>query len=162
MSREWKPGDVVLVEGEGSAWIAIVRVSSSAGRPLEFAYGNGGFDYVHDVASGFDARPLVVIDPEDSEAVERLANLLVEIQGQREHLAVWFTDMADALREFANPAPPKPDEPTGLGAVVEDEDGTPWVRCENVDLEPHWYARNKKRDYADIAVVRVLSEGVQP
>jgi hypothetical protein len=45
--------------------------------------------------------------------------------------------------------------------VVEDDKGVPWVRCENAEIEPHWYARNKVKDYAEVNAVRVLSPGVE-
>lgn len=160
--RDWKPGDVAMVEGEGSAWIGIVRVSASAGRPLEFAYGNGGFDYVNGVASGFTARPLVVIDPEDREQVERLAEAFWAnwsgCDGSRS------IGLQAALREFANPKPPRPDEPLGLGAVVEDEGGKRWVRTRADHHAPAWLEPlgPSRHHYTEIAVVRVLSEGIQP
>jgi hypothetical protein len=62
--------------------------------------------------------------------------------------------------------PPKPEEPTGLGAVVEDADGERYV-----GLGDHYGggALRWKGDrgmtftsYDRIDVVRVLSEGVQP
>jgi hypothetical protein len=71
-----------------------------------------------------NARPLVVIDPEDREQVERLTKALVEAAYRHSNVVV--SDQAStatrqaALREFADPKPPKPAEPTGLGAVVED------------------------------------------
>ena len=59
--------------------------------------------------------------------------------------------------------PPKPAEPTGLGAVVEDARGRKWVRAD-IDREP-WFSDERTgedcwRAYADIDAVRVLSEGV--
>lgn len=59
----------------------------------------------------------------------------------------------------------RPTEPTGLGAVVEDEDGIRWTRVESGPAETRnpWYpagdADLQPREYADIAVVRVCSEG---
>lgn len=59
--------------------------------------------------------------------------------------------------------PPKPDEPTGLGAVVEDEDGLRWSLLPPTVNGKRWACWDEPRidrDYADIAAVRVLSEGV--
>jgi len=59
----------------------------------------------------------------------------------------------------AQTKPPKPAEPTGLGAVVEASDGQTWVR-----RHPGGYAwvngYQRWAKYADINAVRVLSEGV--
>jgi hypothetical protein len=65
------------------------------------------------------ALPLVVIDPEDREQVDRLVRSY-----HNQNLFSVVDDMQAALREFADPKPPKPAEPTGLGAVVEDADGS--------------------------------------
>ena len=68
-----------------------------------------------------------------------------------------------ALRSLVTP--PKPDEPQGLGAVVEDAEGRRWVRV-NETLRAVWRpvdasTSNSFRNYPDIAAVKVLSEGVQ-
>jgi hypothetical protein len=111
-----------------------------------------------------------VIDPEDAEQVKRLDDLLTRFLDGNEVPAYEGTEgvMKAALREYANPKPPKPDEPTGLGAVVEDNEGTLWVRTEPADGDvPAWVASWTGRldepqpsDYADLLVNRVLSEGV--
>ena len=114
---------------------------------------------VHEVTphcGGEHCRPVVVIDPEDREQIGHLIQAV-----KREFYATQSTDaMQAALRSLI--APPKPPEPQGLGAVVEDDKGVPWVRCENANLLPHWYGRNRARDYSAINAVRILSEGVQP
>ena len=55
---------------------------------------------------------------------------------------------------------PKPAEPTGLGAVVEDSQGERWVRVAECDQS--WRSEHAAAlcDYALIDAVRVLSEGV--
>lgn len=60
---------------------------------------------------------------------------------------------------------PKPDEPQGLGAVVEDAEKRRWVRASiPAGAVFQWTEAlsGAVRYYADIEVVRVLSEGVQP
>lgn len=65
-------------------------------------------------------------------------------------------------------APPKPPEPTGLGAVVEDADGNTYTRADKGTLP--WFTTHKGGNggrcdwtrWDDIPAVRVLSEGVQP
>lgn len=114
-----------------------------------------------------EARPLVVIDPENNEQVERLESLY--LADKHDKCDNTSDCMADALREFANPQPPKPDEPTGLGAVVEDADGRRWVRNGSTGYlnDPNWRAASplnavrKWHTYANINAVKVLSEGVQ-
>ena len=74
--------------------------------------------------------------------------------------------MQRALRDFANS--PKLEEPTGLGAVVEDDKGVRWVRA-GVDhdgrLTDNWRATDSDLvgcwlKWDAIQAVRVLSEGV--
>lgn len=125
----------------------------------------------HSDGSSADAiRPLVVIDPEDRQQVERLESLY--LRDEHDECANPTDCMADALREFANPTPPKPDEPLGLGAVVEDADDERWIKIdthadcndwtrignpENPDTAPY---PNRRWTYNNIAAVKVLSEGV--
>lgn len=157
--NEFKSGDVVvhpkygrgIVQGSGW-WVGFVS---------------------HEIALtavAADLRHLVVIDPEDREQVERFA--------ETHHLAVGFARwnnlhpntqrdridiMQATLRGFAEPETPKPEEPTGLGAVVEDADGLQWVRIES---PPGWWwwrnSNGETRWWPDIDAVRSLSEGVQP
>lgn len=128
MSGLWKPGDVAAVLCSDGKWRTGLHYLYM-GR-WTWAFGDSTFRD----ADTSEARPLVVIDPEDRESVLRLGELI------RKH-SPWTDDapalhLTDALREFANPTPPKPDEPTGLGAVVEDADGNKWVRT---DVEqPAW------------------------
>lgn len=79
----------------------------------------------------FNGRPLAVIDFEDREQAERLVQALKR--------AYWGDDaskvssslvnaMQAALREFADPKPPRPEEPVAVGALVTDHDGEMWVR----------------------------------
>lgn len=61
----------------------------------------------------------------------------------------------------------KPDEPTGLGAVVEDDEGNPWVKTLPGidDAASEWiagFAGNPRLvSYSSIRAVRVLSPGVE-
>ena len=66
----------------------------------------------------------------------------------------------EAVREQTRP--PKPPEPTGLGAVVEDEYGHKFIRVQTDYSSPwiqHGYATVLYK-YEHLHVVRVLSEGV--
>lgn len=156
MSREWKAGDVAMATATGGQFL-VVRTGHG-----ERAYWSAPMDWPRGVSDyECEFRPLVVIDPEDREAVERLADYLdsaysLEYAQQR-------------LREYANPKPPRPDEPQGLGAVVEDEDGYLYVRgYVNGESTHEWHvidpASNKRMGwwkYDDFAAVRVLSPGVE-
>jgi len=115
VSREWKPGDV-----------ARITLSNGFVHPVALWNLSNGWltrDNVIHPAQVTDARPLVVIDPEDREQVERL---LTSLQGMSfsAHACGAFTCLQGALRSLL--APPRPEEPTGLGAVVR-YDGSEWV-----------------------------------
>jgi len=75
--------------------------------------------------------------------------------------AGWIADQIEAQTK-----PPKPAEPTGLGAVVEDSQGREWLRRVRDKGRAPWahYDESERgvytRDYDDINAVRVLSEGV--
>lgn len=153
--REWKPGDVAMVPGVGRA--VATYDGKWATQTLEVAPHvslQGGF---------ISARPLVVLDPEDREQVHRLADLLC---ASTFGLNADDMVMAEVLREFANPTPLTPDEPTGLGAVVENQWGTRYV-C---DFVGRWYGPSNATgpdsdvygywDYSHTQAIRVLSEGV--
>jgi len=62
----------------------------------------------------------------------------------------------------AQTKPPKPAEPTGLGAVVEDEDGSLLVRIHGEAAPPPWQVVDGGSlwYWEGIDVARVLSEGV--
>lgn len=167
--HNWKPGDVAWIKGNGMDTPAIrtargswVWVDKRGSNPV-----NG----VCLAASDYDekAHPLVVIDAEDREQVERFREIAsrwaddvpysdMARPGDLDHT----TAMQAALREFAAPTPPKPDEPLGLGAVVEDSDGMLWVRVNRTRSTP-WVApvtTTRAEAYDDIDAVRVVSEGV--
>lgn len=132
--REWKRGDVGLtydglrVFRTDAGWVDEEGDDRSV---LESAIRTRGDEAV---------RPLVVIDPRDADVF---------------HLS---DALATALREFADPHPPKPEEPQGLGAVVEDSKGDTWVRI-HTGAVPWAHAGRFPQRWADIDVVRVLSEG---
>ena len=163
MARDWQPGDVAMVRyklmGE---WREDARVRAEH-PPLGGGVWWGPNGWIGD-STAKEARPLVVIDPEDREAAKRL----LETYGRQ--FTAWtpeldsnVTRLQAALREFANPTPPKPAEPTGIGAVVEavydnrfvriDRGNKAWRRVGDIDP-------SATCSWEDIDAVRVLSEGV--
>lgn len=132
MTREWKPGEVAVVDSwRGSGQLAF-RCERILGQPtwcvLDETDTRGLDD--HEVT---DARPVVWIDPGSCEQVERLAAAYHESA----YIAPWselHIDTRTAISDGVQAAlwslvePPKPHEPTGLGAQVVDHDGETWVR----------------------------------
>lgn len=181
MSREWKPGDVAMRTGaDGSTVTSLVvradrrRIDcwDNHGEADHWHHSNGGWNTIPDDPAFGTYRPLVVIDPDSPADCERLAQAW-EAQKFADLGSVAMTlaayRMQAALREFADPKPPKPDEPTGLGAVVEDADGQRFVRV--CTLHPNrkateWRAASASDvagtnvEWDQIDAVRVLSEGV--
>jgi hypothetical protein len=166
---EWKPGDVATIRGPGlgpavamrgaaGAW---VWVDANGSNPN----GGGNACYCHG-SSVTDARPLVVIDPEDREQIERLLSAYYNGEGNLGDLVDKFQA---ALRSLV--APPKPVEPTGRYAVVVDTGGAEWLRREPGDM---WLEQRNQtsvsldapafraRHWGLVDAVRVLSEGIQP
>lgn len=144
-AEDWKPGDVAMA-------------NDTTGGPERIAVctGGGRWNYgLGDVWSSVSqVRRLVVIDPENDEQVGAFRSHL-------RRLGILPGDTVEdwqaALHEFANP---KPDEPTGLGAVVRDRDGITWVNAGGP--YPWRTVSHKDHNYADIDAVEVLSEGVTP
>lgn len=146
--RDWKAGDIALVTHARLG----TRVGMRRHRDCFWAFGTTSWPDWNIT----DARRLVVIDPEDREQVERLADIFCKAPSSG-----WVHDMQAALREFANPKPPKPAEPKGLGAVVRDSEGRLWLR-DGLDYSPgQWWGMNgARRAWDRIDVAEVLSEGV--
>jgi hypothetical protein len=154
-AREWEPGDVAMLRCRDGVERVAILTDRGELSPLWIATSVDWGRLSDDVP----IRPLAVIDPENREEVERLVSLFDAIAGGA------LDAMQDALREFADPKPSKPAEPTAIGAVVEDADGIRWVRCRRAGLHGvlgvEWESESTcaHRKYADIPVVRVLSEG---
>lgn len=156
-AREWQQGDLALVASLSGAYRLARRGEVQKGAPYWWFIDSNTW------TDSTDARPVVVIDPKDRKAARRL----LEVFGRQftdwtPELDSNVTRLQDALHIIANPTPPKPDEPTGLGAVVEDAEGNDWHRTR----EGRWIAvdglRSRACGWDYIAAVRVLSEGVTP
>ena len=146
--REWKPGDVAMVESKASTDGACLAIRTTRAT-WRCEHGQTVDEKVDSL------RPLVVIDPEDQEHRARFRQMAINyIHGD------WTAE--EAVRGLSTP--PKPDEPTGLGAVVEDAKGDRWTRTGDDESVDRWHSQIGRvftsRDYDRIDVVRVLSEGV--
>lgn len=186
-AREWKPGDVALLRVErwssATEWPedtsqVLMRLADD-GRYWNAVDGDPAAPLTVHVGQTDYYHPLVVIDPEDHEQVDRLLSLYYNGVNGGYVTEALKDRFQTALREFANPTPPKPDEPTGLGAVVK---ATCGCRSEAVrfvrdpaarDFNLPWNAKGVPRGdevpwvalcghhrYDDLSAVRVLSEGV--
>lgn len=159
----YEPGTVALVK---FAWgMGEFRTCIRAQR-------HGKLGWLHDRLDGFtpddhpagptSVRPLVVIDLSSAESTpESILRLAAKVlddgrsgyEAEASHLRDWANQIEAQTR------PPKPAEPTGLGAVIEDTEGRKYVRTE---WQSPWDRGGGAFTYDAIDVARVLSEGVQP
>jgi hypothetical protein len=180
MTRDWRPGDVFVARIDEPPYSAadvrefmdeLIEWWPRRPRPDESGVGKAGgssmFRWFTRLVEAAQVGPLVVIDPEDREQVERLICAQdVHFDGTPRH-SVTADDLADmmqaALRSLIEP--PRPDEPTGLGAVVEDERGEWWIRDKTTTTVNHWKrARGEdggsRYSWSHIRPVRIVHEGV--
>jgi hypothetical protein len=161
----WEPGDVAMVNDTtgGPEHVAICTAPGATGE-ARWNYGRG------DVWSSVSiARPLVIIDAEDRGHVERLDAVYQSALDAATPFDSLRDVMQAALREFADPKPLKPEEPTGLGAVVRDAEYKTWVRHEpdnGRQGSPDWcwvrtgfVGAQSRRPWSEIDAVEILSPG---
>lgn len=128
---EWKPGDVAMVRNEYGAWNrAILQVDFPRSR-----WQYGAVKQSADVDR--QARPLVVIDP-TSDDVDQLFSIrfrrdIESIVRLSIDDSQWARIEIAARRRLAEFASPKPEEPTQLGAVVEDSEGKRFIRVHETE-----------------------------
>jgi len=98
---------------------------------------------------------LALVDPTDTLATLRDAEAMMLGGGVNKPRLASLIEQIEAQTK-----PPKPAEPTGLGAVVEDSEGFRWVR-NDAPIEPSWRCDHRGwQTWAKVDAVRVLSEGV--
>lgn len=154
MSGEWNPGHVAIVMRNGREVVAMrYDTGAESGWRYQAAVGVAFDHFSPD--PGTKPRPLVVIDPDDDEHVERLT---LALEGN-----AFRSEVQAALRSLVTP--PKPEEPRGIGAVVEDADGAQWVLVDRRNGVAGWRHVDSTlvrpwAFYESIAVAKVLSEGV--
>lgn len=184
--REWVPGDVAVVTitrrtgdlepstylafnvGDNYGWVGV-----SDGEPCGRLTDEEAYFII-------ERRPLVVLDPDDRDALLEFANAIPTCAvashcDPQECMSggCWTDRVQAALRSLITP--PRPEEPKTLLASVEDDDGFIYVRqctgSPQQDMSHPWLliASNRfplpvrddrEKRYADITAVRILSEGV--
>lgn len=158
MTHDWKPGDVGVTAGPAAERFLVGRCDEATA----FAYTDGEYTTI---PPRDDARPLVVIDlPNGCLAGWPVLIDALERARVQTGLNMTFSGLIAQIRSQTEPL--KPEEPTGLGAVVEDAGGERYIRHPG-DLAPWRWAPGTDgerpwRYYADIDAVKVLSEGVTP
>jgi len=104
MSRVWQVGDVAevtFVDGGGRG--PVVRVCCNRWIDLKGQWvPDSGVRDVQHVLDLCRVESVAIIDPEDREAVERLADTLVRGDAYVDQI----DNLQRALREYANPTPP--------------------------------------------------------
>jgi len=164
----WAPGTVAVATVWGVPNVRVIAYHDDFGDWHWFSSIRAGAGRFHEPDQVTDVRPLVVLDPEKfsghlSDSYED--GVETAIQCLRETGSRVAGLLADQIE--AQTKPPKPEEPLGLGAVVEDAEGQVWVRFKTAEIRP--WRRNWPGDdvwssefFSDIDAVRVLSEGVAP
>lgn len=158
---EYEPGTVAVATVRGVEGVRVMYVVGDllgSGAWLSSRYVHGGRS--HGPGEVTDVRPLVALDLGDNPSyVAKLLRRVVEEDGLGAHTFDYLANQIEAQTK-----PPKPPEPQGLGAVVEDSEGRRWTRfasytdawAQNGDQ----YAQEGNRPYNRIDAVRVLSKGV--
>lgn len=139
-------------------WLSPSRDRITYREPQES--GHAAYDLT---APPHDWRSLAVIDPEDH---ERFADILVRRVSDRlsldeEDIGYIRDAISGAFVEFVSP---KPEEPTGLGAVVEDATGCLWLLVMSNSGPFRWARKGEVLgdwlSWPQIDAIRVLSDGI--
>ncbi len=156
----YEPGTVAVATVRGVKDVRVMRrdrgdeLGDWASRAAVAAW------LAHDDCDVTDVRPLVVLDNEfDRTLVKHLRTAFA--QNPALTTLDWLAHQIESQTR-----PPKPPEPTGLGAVVNDTQGDRWVRCRRAGHEGlmrvEW--ENERTcghtTWDAIDAVEVLSEGV--
>jgi hypothetical protein len=153
-----EPGTVALVTSQYGNEVVAVRTGVRSNMGWAYSdtlHGEPVKTWSSDPDGLHVLRLLVVIDPEDRGQVESLVKAVFGIPNP---FPVRTEEAQAALRAMITP--PKPPEPTCLGAVVEDADGVQWLRGFGQPGYYVWSAKDTDRcQYRNIAAVKVLHPG---
>lgn len=158
---EYKPGDVAMLtlRTRGGKRLPAMFVDPPAqGLYCWHLFGNKTPGIGEGAVT--KAEPLLIIDPEDRENLNAIVRAVWPGSGSAS-----AGRLKDVLRSRLAP---RPEEPTGLGAVVEDSDGSLWInwrdpRSVGVHERP-WvlvHDSHTSREWEDITVVREHSPGAR-
>ncbi len=153
----YEPGTVAVATVRGVKDVRVMRrdrgdeLGDWASRAAVAAW------LAHDDCDVTDVRPLVVLDNEfDRTLVKHLRTAFA--QNPALTTLDWLAHQIESQTR-----PPKPPEPTGLGAVVKDREGHVWVRIHESYGDLLWrmeVPNTCAEPYDRIDAVEVLSEGV--
>ena len=175
MSTTYEPGTVAVATVRGVPNVRVMLLGASD-YPEKWASGTPVHDArLHEERDVTDVRPLVVLDLVDVAPASFTPPSAAEASLWLRRLAdKWggscAADVARAIADQieAQTKPPKPAEPTGLGAVVEAEDGRKYVRTAKTDFPWVDAANPGENAYhwtewggLPTPPVRVISEGVE-
>lgn len=155
-AREFAPGTVAVATVRGVGGVRVMRYAEPGGCVDWFASGVVEGSTGHRDEHVTDVRPLVVLDLDGQD----VPSLLRHLRGSPG--CHFCAPMADQIEEQTRD--PKPAEPTGLGAVVEDSRGHWWLRKDACRAGSSWFDADDHaiaQPWREVDVTRVLSEGVE-
>lgn len=149
---DWKPGSVALVD----SWRGVKQIAfrTKRGDVDMWCVLDGTDTRGLGLAEVTAAHPALVIDPDDSEQVERLLRGILDSFARDVSKEVTDRDVRAAqgfLREFAAPKPPRIDEPSLWGVVEAHVPGIPRRR---------WVHHEEGRWVSDEGEPELIREGV--
>lgn len=160
---EYEPGTVAVATVRGVPGVRVFRTGGALSVDRNMWASAKPVDHRswHPNENVTDVRPLVTLDLSlGAVRPEQVAGYAVEVLRTPRHQ--WADHIADQIE--AQTRPPKPEEPTGRYAVVEDDRAREWVLADPATTPTPWKCLTLDRWAAwdEITAVRVLSEGVQP
>ncbi len=161
----YTPGTVGVATVRGVKDVRVMRLPTGSSWALDRTVDGGEPGTFRDTAADIevtDVRPLVVLDLGDW-TPESVAAIPAWLRDR-----CYDSPTESCLRRIATQIevqtrPPKPPEPTGLGAVVKDRQGHVWVRIHESYGDLLWrmdVPSTCAEPYDRIDAVEVLSEGV--
>lgn len=151
MSQNYRPGTVVTATVRRVPNTRAIRTTSVEEGESMWVTPNSITGWRTHIAEDVtDVRPLVVLDLSE---VQRgaLVRLLRD-----DNFSPFSRQESTRIADEIEALTPRPDEPTGLGAVVEVDGGVRFVRLP----DGMWTSEDESQPWHHLNVVRVLSEGV--